>query len=59
MFANCWAITGATLCYMFVLCVQNHLLHFRLLSYNRHMGCATKSFIEKKHGPGDIGGVSG
>ena len=30
MFANCRAITGATLHYMFVLYVQNRLLRFRL-----------------------------
>ena len=59
MFANCWVITGATLRYMFVLCIQNHLLHLRLPSYNRHVSCAAKSFIEKKHGPGDVGRVSG
>ena len=50
MFTICWMITGATLCCIFILCIQNHLLCFGLQSYNRHMSCATKSFIEKKRG---------
>ena len=50
MFANCQVITGATLHYMFVLCIQNCLLCLRLPSYNRHVSCATKSFIEKSAG---------
>ena len=39
-------------CYitLYILCVQNHLLCFGLLSYNRHMSCATRSFIEKMQG---------
>ena len=35
---------------LYIFCTQNHLLHFGLLSYNRHMSCATKSFIEKMWG---------
>ena len=47
MFAICQTITGATLCCIFILCIQNHLLHFGLPSHNRHTSCVTKSFIEK------------
>ena len=50
MFANCRAITGPTLRCMFVHCVQNCSLRFRLPSYNRHMGCATNSSIERSVG---------
>ena len=50
MFTICWMITSATLHCIFVLCIQNHLLRFGLPSYNRHMSCATKSFIEKMRG---------
>ena len=47
MFANCWAFTGATLHYIFVLCIQNCLLCLRLPSYNRHMSCATKFLLKR------------
>ena len=47
MFTICQMITGATLCCIFILCVQNHLLRFGLPSYNRHMSCVTKSFMLK------------
>ena len=50
MFANCRAITDATLHYMFVLCIQNHLLHLRLPSYNRHVSCATKFILKRSVG---------
>ena len=50
MFANCRVITGVTLYYMFVLCIQNHLLHLRLLSYNRHMSCVTKFLLKRSIG---------
>ena len=50
MFTICQMITGATLCWIFILCIQNHLLHFGLPSHNRHTSCATKSFIEKMQG---------
>ena len=50
MFAICRTITGATLHCIFILSIQNHLLHFGLPSHNRHMSCVTKSFIEKMQG---------
>ena len=50
MFTICRMITSATLRCIFVLCIQNHLLCFGLPSYNRHMSCATKSFIEMMRG---------
>ena len=50
MFAICQMITGATLCCIFILCVQNRLLRFGLQSYNRHTSCVTKYFIEKMWG---------
>ena len=50
MFAICQMITRATLCCIFILCIQNRLLCFGLPSHNRHMSCATKSFIEKMWG---------
>ena len=42
---------------LYILCIQNHLLCFGLLSYNRHMSCVTKSFIEKMWEFGDIDSV--
>ena len=39
---------------LYILCIQNRLLRFGLLSYNRHMSCVTKSFIEKMWEFGDI-----
>ena len=39
--------TSTTLHYIFVLCVQNCLLHLKLLSYNRHVGCVTKFLLER------------
>ena len=35
---------------MFVLCIQNCLLHLRLPSYNRHMSCATRFLLKKNMG---------
>ena len=56
MFIICWTITGTTLCCIFVLCIQNRLLRFGLPSYNRHMSCATKSFIENMWGLATLAG---
>ena len=50
MFSNCQAITGTTLHYMFVLCIQNCLLRLRLPSYNRHVSCATKFLLKRNTG---------
>ena len=47
MFSNCQVITGATLHYIFIICIQNHLLCFRLLSYNKHMA-VQPSFLLKR-----------
>ena len=47
MFTICQTITGTTLCCIFILCIQNRLLHFGLPSDHRHTSCVTKSFIEK------------
>ena len=40
---------------LYILCIQNHLLHFKLLNNNRHMSCVTKSFIDKIQEFKDIG----
>ena len=50
MFTICWMITSATLCCIFILCIQNHLLCFGLPSHNRHTSFVTKSCIEKMQG---------
>ena len=50
MFTICQTITAVTLRCIFILCIQNHLLCFGLPSYDRHMSCATESFIEKMRG---------
>ena len=50
MFTICWTITSTTLHCIFILCIQNRLLRFGLPSHNRHMSCATKSFVEKMLG---------
>ena len=52
MFTICQMVTGITLrCIFFAF---ETLLCFGLLSYNRHMSCVTKSFIEKMWEFGDI-----
>ena len=43
----------------YILCAQNHLLCLGLLSYNRHMSCVTKSFIDKIQEFKDIDRVEG
>ena len=35
---------------MFVLCIQNHLLHLRLPSYNRHVSRATRLLLKRSMG---------
>ena len=50
MSANCWVITGATLRYMLLLCIQSRLLHLGLPSYNRHMSCTTKFLLKRSTG---------
>ena len=42
---------------LYILCIQNNLLCLGLLSYNRHMRCATKSFIDKIQEFKDINSV--